>query len=223
MRANHAIAALAATGMLIVGVLLYIQPESLSSESGLGLDASAEAPAQPKVIREAQMAPPEEVQTTAAAAERNPSSVRERVGSGFRRSLRRTIPVLETLLTIDAPTRSDGSRYRTQIVRTEFKYPLIRVETQISASGEAISTRQMVADHVLVKLQDGSSQKDLEDILSRQRAGSVYIRKAAHTPGLFLVAFDGTDVGAMDRVIRTLESETHVVARSEPDLIVRAF
>lgn len=131
--------------------------------------------------------------------------------------------VLETLLTTDAPVASDGSHYRTRIVRTRFKYPLVRIEARVSASGQTLSQREMVADHVLVQLQAGATRQDLEEVLSHQTGFRAYVRYAAHTPGLFLVAFDGTDVGIMDRVMRSLESETHVVARAEPDLIVRAL
>jgi hypothetical protein len=227
MRVNQAIAALAATGILIAGILLYNQPENLAPESGLGLDATASAPFQARHIREAQMAPPEQQGVVpAAATARNPASAPVPAtarGTRFRKSFKSPLSVLETLLTNDMPAASDGSHLRTQIVRTHFKYPLVRIEAQVSPSGDLIAEREMVADHVLVQLQAGATRQDLEEVLAHQTGFTAYVRYAAHTPGLFLVAFDGTDLRAMERVILSLTSERHVIARSEPDLIVHAF
>jgi hypothetical protein len=225
MRANHAIAAIAFAGILTVAAILYTQPDALAPESGLGLDATASTPSGPKHIREAQMAPPgEQSKNEPAARNRGPASTEAAHAVGaLRRPFRAPFKVLETLLTRDAPAGADGSHFRTQIVRTGFKYPLIRIEERVSADGRLLGEREMVADHVLVKLQDGATRGDLEDVLSRQTGSTVAIRRAAHTPGLFLVSFDGLDPTAMERVMRSLGSETHVIARTEPDLIVHAF
>jgi hypothetical protein len=55
------IAALAGAGLAVAGILLYIQPDGAPPESGLGLNAAAEAPAPGRVIREAAMARPKPV------------------------------------------------------------------------------------------------------------------------------------------------------------------
>lgn len=225
MRINHAIAALGATAFLVVGILLVNEP----GESGLGLDATAEAPQSGKrVIHEALMArPPARVAPAIAhpgATERGPASAPDPVSAKrFRTPFRSPLSVLETLFTTVTPAGSDGSSNRTQIVRARFKYPLIRIEETLSPAGDSVYRQEMVADHVLVQLQSGATRGDLEELLQRQSGFTAYVRFAARTPGLFLVAFDGTDPAAMGRVIRSLESESHVVAHSEPDLIVHAF
>jgi hypothetical protein len=226
MRANQAIAALAGTGLLVAGALLYSQPESVPPESGLGLDAHARAIAPKRAIREALTARPAEAQP-ASAVGRVPAAIAPQpaaaTGQGYTRPFRSSVPILEKLRSSDSPAGSDGSVDRTEIVRARFKYPLIRIEERISPSGVLLGQREMVADHVLVQLQTGATRDDLEEVLSRQIGFTAYIRYAARTPGLYLVAFDGTDPGAMSRVIRSLQSETHVIAHSEPDLIVHAF
>src|SRR4051812_45859666 len=118
MRANHAIAAVAFTGLLTVGALLYNQPETLAPESGLGLDATASAPAVKRHIREAQLAPPEQQsRAEQTAADRAPASTEAAVRTAtLHRAFRTPFKALETLLTRDAPAAADGSHFHTEIV-----------------------------------------------------------------------------------------------------------
>src|SRR6185295_9971937 len=154
MRANYAVVFIAVSGLLAAGSLLYKQPASLAPESGLGLDATASAPPPRKHIREAQLARPEQASARPpVATDRSPaSSQSESPVSALRRPFKTPFKILETLLTRDAPPNSDGSHVRTQIVRTVFKYPLLRIEERVSADGSLLGTREMVADHVLVQL-----------------------------------------------------------------------
>jgi len=221
MKANHAVAALAGTGFIIAGFFLYNGP---AAESGIGLDADATAPAK-RVIHEALMVRPGQAAKPAAApATRAPAAAPNTSAAQSRAtpSNRIRIAVIDTLLTRERPVGSDGTVDHTEIVRTAFKYPLIRVDQRISASGSLLSQQEMVADHVVVQLQEGETQSDLEQVLSRQPF-TAYVRHAAHTPGLFLVAFDGSDPATMGRVIQSLQGESQVIKYSEPDLIVHAF
>jgi hypothetical protein len=66
----------------------------------------------------------------------------------------------------ESPADADGHATRIRILDTRFKYPLVRVEESVSrdaASGaERVSARrEMVADHIIVKLRPGKTQADL--------------------------------------------------------------
>src|SRR4051812_29615468 len=106
---------------------------------------------------------------------------------------RSRLPVLQTLSSSITNSAGDGSVVRTWIVRARFKYPLVRIEERLSAAGEPLAEREMVADHVLVQLQEGASAEDLQAVLAHQGRFEAHIRKAIQSPGLYLVAFDGTD------------------------------
>src|SRR5215210_1996161 len=72
----------------------------------------------------------------------------------------------ERVLTKDYPPDADGQVKRVTILRTAMKYPLIRVEETLVREGHAgqqrvIDRKEMVADHVLVKLQPGLGENDL--------------------------------------------------------------
>jgi hypothetical protein len=222
MKTNAYLAGVAVGLMLVAAALLYKQPETEAvavsgseAETAAGAVRGVPAGVKPAILPvRGPASAPGEVEEPAPI----PATVKLR--NNPRQAFHSPLSVLETLISVDGPQAGDGSRTRTQIVRTHFKYPLIRIEERVSATGDPLAGREMVADHVLVQLQQGATLADLQDVLSRQAGFTAYVRRAASTPGLYLVAFDGMDLRAMDRVIQSLVSEKHVVADSEPDLIV---
>jgi hypothetical protein len=213
--------------VLVIGAALLL---SRPGREGAEAASTAAARAAAESARAAAMAQAATASAGSQTGERSPASIADaplvrpdeealRAQGKFHRSVLR---VFETLVTTESAPFRDGSHIRTQIVRARFKYPLVRIEERIAPSGEALAKREMVADHVIVQLQDGATVADLQSVLDRQGSFSAQIRKAVESRGLFLVAFDGVDPGRMEQVIKTLESERQVIAHSEPDYIVRA-
>jgi len=113
---------------------------------------------------------------------------------------------------------------RVQLVHADFKYPLLRVEQTIavdpvSGEEEVLSTREMVADHILVQLKDDSSVDDLQALNTKFGAK---VRKKMSTPGLHVIAFAAPDIDTVQARIAAYNREAAVVQFAEPDYIVYA-
>lgn len=70
-----------------------------------------------------------------------------------------------------------GQSTRIRLLRTDFKYPLIRQEEQLkldptTGQDRITGTVSMVADHIIVTLQPGKTEADLKAALAR-RGGSI--------------------------------------------------
>ncbi len=105
--------------------------------------------------------------------------------------------------------------------RPDFKYPLVRVEpvTHIYSDGSVYTKNvEMVADHVMVRMESGA---DLPAIESALQAMGASVRSRRSAPRMILVAFDGSDPARFDKTIEAIE-KIPGVAKSEPDYIVRA-
>lgn len=129
------------------------------------------------------------------------------------------LPVLSSK---ETPIGRDGTFSRIRVVRSELKYPLIRVEERFirdANSGEDQLTQRiaMVADHLLLRLEDGYTEKDLES-LSEQLG--MKIRKSMPASRLYLIAFEGSDVDALDKSLEKLQA-ARIVRQPEPDYLVR--
>lgn len=121
----------------------------------------------------------------------------------------------------DGPVGADGSFVRRRLLRTEKKYPLVRVDEKMepdSTGGWRVASRTAwVADHVLVRLQPGYSRQDL---LRAARAHGGEIRKAVGA-SFYLVSFEGSELRALERFSEGFKRESAVVI-VEPDYLVRA-
>ncbi len=123
-------------------------------------------------------------------------------------------------------TALDGeSVRRVRIVRTDMKYPLVRVEEKVTrdgATGKETATivSEMVADHVLVRLRPGVTEDDLLALNARH---GTTIRKKMYAEGHYLVQAQGCDVDTVRKLVETYRAETASVAYAEPDHIVHAL
>ncbi|CAM3005828.1 S8 family peptidase [Rariglobus hedericola] len=132
-------------------------------------------------------------------------------------------PVISEAITIDPVDRT--FRHRVRIVRTGFKYPLLRIEETLrkdAQTGVDVLVKQtaMVADHVLVTATAGTDRIALVSAITR--AGGK-IRSAQPAAQLYLVETrDPFDLNSLQQTIEALKAASSVVAVVEPDFIVHA-
>ena len=117
-----------------------------------------------------------------------------------------------------------GAWSRIRVLKTDLKYPRIRVEETVErtsgvAGGERV-VRQvaMVADHVVVKLNPTVS----EDALSVRLKELGYGFGGRVVDGYYLVALPDAGVSSVPRAIDRLSSERAFVAYAEPDYLAWA-
>ena len=114
---------------------------------------------------------------------------------------------------------------RIRVVKANFKYPLWRVEEILSvdrASGTEIPVGRsmMVADHVLVRLQQNIGVARLEALSTQCGA---HIRAALHKPGCYLVSLPEAGPDTVPRLLAALNKDRTVVRYAEPDHILQAI
>ncbi len=113
---------------------------------------------------------------------------------------------------------------RVTVVKSAFKYPYVRivekVDRDLAQGAERVVHRtEMVADHVVVRLNPGASTADLEAVV--QAHGGRVLRKL-RAAGIYLVGLPEHDPEAVPRALSSLARQSAVIARVEPDGIVRA-
>lgn len=127
--------------------------------------------------------------------------------------------VLETRET--APDAQQQVR-RVKLLRTDFKYPLIRVEERVIRDSvgreRVVDGPTMVANHILVSVRPGGTQADLNTIAGRL-GGKVI--EAVHKPDVFLVELPGQSIDAVPEAIERFGREA-IVARTDPNYILSA-
>jgi hypothetical protein len=129
----------------------------------------------------------------------------------------------------DGPADREGRFFRLKILRTRMMYPLVRVverRRRDPHTGEEtlLQKSEMVADHVMLRLEPGYTQEDLERLAERL---DMKIRKAPVYSKIYLVSFelgdtDGVMLRSLDRTIALLKA-SRVVAAPEPDFIVHSY
>ncbi len=80
--------------------------------------------------------------------------------------------------------------------------------------------KEMVADHIIVKLREGMTKADLAAVNAKH--GGV-VRRKLRVPGAdtYLVAFQGVDLDTVDLAVRGYAREAATVSHAGPDYIVR--
>jgi hypothetical protein len=132
---------------------------------------------------------------------------------------------------IETPRDRDGNFKRIRTIQTSFKYPLLRIVERFGpgpgqAGDRLLSETAMVADHVLVQVPDGVSRSQLSRVAARyggQIRRALLPANVDAEPTLFLVAFDGTDPLALDRMLKALRAEGEIVRSAGPDFIARPY
>ncbi len=124
----------------------------------------------------------------------------------------------------ESAPRPDGTIERVRVLRTGFKYPLVRVVETVRPGPareveEILRRVEMVADHVIVRLRRGVKEEDLKAAAARHGAG---IRRKRYAPDTYLVGLESADPEAVPRAVAALSGEG-AAAYAEPDYIVRAI
>ncbi len=119
----------------------------------------------------------------------------------------------------ETPARQPQTLTRERLVKTDFKYPLVRVVETVrrdASGGETIQRRElMVADHVMVKLRAPATTAELTAVVKRL-GGEV--RKKMYTPGMFLVSFAAPTLDTIPEGLRALPQHP-LIELAEPDYI----
>ena len=113
---------------------------------------------------------------------------------------------------------------RRRLVRTTFKYPLVRVVEifrPANAPGRAalVARTVMVADHILVRLRPGATETELHRLNRRHGAR---IRRQLRAPRTYLVALPHPGLNTVPAAVAAYTRETGLVRFAEPDYIVYA-
>ena len=117
-----------------------------------------------------------------------------------------------------------GQKRRATVYETTFKYPFLRVEEMLgrdAATGkeQTLTRSVMVADHVLVRLQNGAQEAQL---LSHVASLGLSIRRHLPNSALYLIAFPNHSVAEFDRVMTAFEQSPGPTVYAEPDFIAQA-
>jgi subtilisin family serine protease/Tol biopolymer transport system component len=120
------------------------------------------------------------------------------------------------------PTDAPGVFNRVRLMETDFHYPLLRIVETVRDPGQpgevVLSSAEMVADHVLVKLREGVAESQLQELLVE--VGAEVVRRHA-LPGLYRVAIPARTVDDLPRALGRLQS-SELVEYAEPDHIMHA-
>jgi hypothetical protein len=113
---------------------------------------------------------------------------------------------------------------RIKILKTDFKYPLIRSEERIQRNpmtGEErrIERRDMVANHLIVKLQPDRAVSDLQPL---NASWGAHIERTLVPPRTFIVAFNNPDPLAFTQILDAYNSRKDLVAYAEPNFVSHA-
>jgi len=114
---------------------------------------------------------------------------------------------------------SKDRKKRELLVRGEGKYPFRRVEETLqrneSEETYTIASRtEMVADHVLVKLQPGKSKEDLQAMLEGY---GISILRELTLPGHYIVSLKAPTLDAVPEALSVFAGEMELLAYVEPD------
>jgi subtilisin family serine protease len=114
---------------------------------------------------------------------------------------------------------SEDQKKRELLVKAEGKYPYRRVEETLMKNGAddtyMIAARtEMVASHVLVKLQEGKTEDDLRAMLEGH---GVSILRPLTLPGHYIISLKAPTLDAVPEALSVFSAESNVLAYTEPD------
>lgn len=127
----------------------------------------------------------------------------------------------ETIETRETPPDVQGEFHRVRVVRSDFKYPFLRIDETLrrdpaSGTDQVVSAEEIVADHLLVRLQPGRIRSDLESALAPR---GMTVARPLLSRGLFLVKLPTHDAGAVEAAAAALREERGLVRWAGPDPI----
>lgn len=109
-----------------------------------------------------------------------------------------------------------------KVIKTNLRYSYIRVEQQVhhnSSTGAetVVGTKEMVADHIIVKLRPGKSLANL--VAMNNRLGTS-IRETVRQSEVYLVALPHKFIDAVPNALDAYQKEGAVVEYAEPDYLL---
>ncbi|MFH0879662.1 MAG: S8 family peptidase, partial [Lentisphaerota bacterium] len=137
-----------------------------------------------------------------------------------RRQIQSFVQTKAVLESVDQAVSGDRIR-RISVVDSDFKYRYVRMEEiykrdPANGAETLLDRRAMVADHVIVKLQAGASDRQLAQMTAKYGAR---IRKKMMAPDMYLVELEGRSADAVEKAIVQFQAETATIAWSEPDYL----
>ncbi len=112
-----------------------------------------------------------------------------------------------------------GQLTRVRILETDFKYPYLRIEEIIDENtGQVLGREEMVADHVLVTLQEG---EDPAALLANLNLAEATLEAVSPDPAvpLFRLHLPSASLEAVPSALAALDKTTGGVVSAEPDFI----
>ncbi|MEI6788417.1 MAG: S8 family serine peptidase, partial [bacterium] len=133
-----------------------------------------------------------------------------------------SMPVLALKEIADPAT--PGLIRRIRIVKSNFKYPLWRVEEvvrQVPAGqpDTVLSRNIMIADHAMIRLTDVADINKLQTLIASL---GLTIRKNMKMPGCYLISITDESTEALPRLLAMLNENKDLIRYAEPDYIVRS-
>ena len=131
----------------------------------------------------------------------------------------RRFPGAKVLEATEVAGPDPGQVTRVRILETDFKYPHVRTEEVIDqASGLVISREEMVADHVLVTLQEG---EDPAALLARLDLPTASLEAVSPDPSvpLFRLHLPEASLSSVPSALASLDDKAGGVVAAEPDFI----
>ena len=114
-------------------------------------------------------------------------------------------------------------RYRTKLLKVNFKYPYILLEETFANTIDgknrpALAYKAAVADHILVKLEPNIDTTELEHLGKRLNAD--FVRKLDNS-GVYIVEFSDFDINTVESTIALASTNEPHVLYAEPDYLVQ--
>jgi len=215
---------MAAVGLLaVVAAVAFFMDRGGDSPAGPDRGViTALATEQPgDVAFHASGAPDGQASAEVAAASAGPSleSPGEKVSPPTEPPWRR-LASAEVLESREGQPDADGLFERLRLVRTDMKYPLVRIEETFRAadsSGEPIRFTAAVADHMLVRVLDGLSEGKVATIAAQH---GFSVRKKMLAPDTYLIAFGDVSLDSLPAAVEAFQAEANAVQYAEPDYMI---
>lgn len=120
----------------------------------------------------------------------------------------------------DRPVPGTDRRIRVTLATTDLKYATVRSETRYRTDGAGreivLGTRRMVADHIVVRVQDGVTEERLATF--SLRFGGM-VRKALRAKHFYLVSFSGITTQTVPDALARFRAAKHLVKYAEADVL----
>ena len=174
---------------------------------------------------------PEEVSQASPPAENSDLSELEVMRSPSSQHTKKEITSMFGFARVEKSIKTEpdsrGRYLKVDILKTDFKYPMIRVaetrqvNTEKPDSDTVTARSAMVADHLIVRWRLNANPEEIQKFLTSQKAE---IRDADAESNITLVSFDGSDPRAMGHYMNSFQSSALVdsvspdyLASNDPD------